>query len=65
MCVAPSTSFSNATASKSPNTVGNRALAARWLGQEVVDGRLYRLDTGTLSVLVYERETPVIERWNA
>ena len=42
-----------------------RALAARWLGQEVVDGRLYRLDTGTLSVLGYERETPVLERWNA
>jgi probable phosphoglycerate mutase len=42
-----------------------RALAARWLGQEVVDGRLYRLDTGTLSALGYERETPVIERWNA
>jgi len=41
-----------------------RALAARWLGQEVVDGRLYRLDTGTLSVLGYERETSVIERWN-
>jgi probable phosphoglycerate mutase len=41
-----------------------RALAARWLGQEVVDGRLYRLDTGTLSVLGYERETPVIARWN-
>jgi probable phosphoglycerate mutase len=42
-----------------------RALAARWLGQDVVDGRLYRLDTGTLSALGYERETPVIERWNA
>lgn len=41
-----------------------RALAARWLGQAVVDGRLYRLDTGTLSVLGYERETAVIERWN-
>ena len=41
-----------------------RALAARWLGQEVVDGRLYRLDTGTLSILGYERETPVIEHWN-
>ena len=41
-----------------------RALAARWLGQEVVDGRYYRLDTGTLSALGFERETPVIERWN-
>jgi len=42
-----------------------RALAARWLGEDVGDGRFYRLDTGTLSVLGYERETPVIERWNA
>jgi broad specificity phosphatase PhoE len=42
-----------------------RALTARWLGQSVVDGRLYRLDTGSLSVLAYERETPVIVHWNA
>jgi broad specificity phosphatase PhoE len=41
-----------------------RALAARWLGQTVADGRLYRLDTGTLSALGLERETPVLERWN-
>jgi probable phosphoglycerate mutase len=42
-----------------------RALTARWLGQAVADGRLYRLDTGTISVLAYEHEAPVIERWNA
>ena len=42
-----------------------RALTARWLGQPVTDGRFFRLDTATLSVLGYERETPVILRWNA
>ena len=42
-----------------------RVLAARWLGQTAADGRRYRLDTGTLSVLGHERETSVIERWNA
>ncbi|HEX3291820.1 MAG TPA: histidine phosphatase family protein [Gaiella sp.] len=42
-----------------------RALTARWLGQPVTDGKLYRLDTGSLSVLAYERETPVIVHWNA
>ena len=42
-----------------------RALTARWLGQPVADGRLYRLDTGSLCVLAYERETPVIVHWNA
>jgi len=42
-----------------------RVLAARWLGEAAADGRRYRLDTGTLSALGYEREAPVIERWNA
>lgn len=42
-----------------------RALTARWLGRPVADGRFYRLDTGSLSVLAYERETPVIVHWNA
>ncbi len=42
-----------------------RALAARWLGEDIREGRRYRLDTGTLSMLGFERETPVIERWNA
>lgn len=42
-----------------------RALTARWLGLVATDGRLFRLDTATVSVLSYERENPVIARWNA
>jgi broad specificity phosphatase PhoE len=42
-----------------------RVLTARWLGQPVTEGRFFRLDTATLSVLGHERETPVIVRWNA
>lgn len=42
-----------------------RVLTARWLGQPATDGRLYKLGTGTISVLGFEREQPVIERWNA
>ena len=41
-----------------------RALTARWLEQPVVEGRHYKLDTGTVCVLGYERETPVIASWN-
>jgi probable phosphoglycerate mutase len=42
----------------------SRALAARWLDQPVAEGRFFRLDTATVSVLAYEHEFPVVARWN-
>ncbi|HEX5090338.1 MAG TPA: histidine phosphatase family protein [Nocardioides sp.] len=42
-----------------------RVLAARWLGLPVEDGRLFVLQTATLSVLGDERETPALLRWNS
>jgi broad specificity phosphatase PhoE len=42
-----------------------RVLTARWLGLPPADGRLFRLDTGTVSVLGFEHGEPVILRWNA
>jgi broad specificity phosphatase PhoE len=41
-----------------------RVLTARWLGLPPADGRLFRLDTGTLSVLGTEHGEPVILAWN-
>jgi broad specificity phosphatase PhoE len=41
-----------------------RVLTARWLGLAPQAGALFKLDTGTLSALGYERETRVITRWN-
>ncbi len=41
-----------------------RILAACWIGLPPVGGRSLALDTGTLSVLGYEREARVIRHWN-
>ena len=43
----------------------SRALAARWLELPVEDGRHFLLGTATISVLGYERESPVVARWNS
>jgi probable phosphoglycerate mutase len=41
-----------------------RVLAARWVGEEAAFGGRLLLGAGGLSVLGYERETPVLARWN-
>ena len=42
-----------------------RVLTARWLDQPADEGRFFRLDTSTVSVLGFERETPVLLKWNS
>jgi broad specificity phosphatase PhoE len=42
-----------------------RVMAARWVALPPESGALFALNTGTLSVLGYERETRVVRRWNA
>jgi broad specificity phosphatase PhoE len=42
-----------------------RVLTARWLRLPPSDGKLFRLDTSTISTLGTEHDEPVIARWNA
>ena len=41
-----------------------RVLTARWLQLQPSDGKLFRLDTGTVSTLGHEHGEPVILSWN-
>ncbi|MEU4825973.1 histidine phosphatase family protein [Actinomadura citrea] len=41
-----------------------RVLTARWLGLEPARGRLFALDTGTVSALGSEHDRPVVSAWN-
>ena len=42
-----------------------RVFAARWLGLSIAMGSCLLLDTATLNILGYYRESPALKRWNA
>jgi len=42
----------------------SRALAARWIGLDVGAGRLFALAPASISILGWEREQRVLNRWN-
>ena len=41
-----------------------KVVAACWLGLPPDNGRFFTLGTASLSILGYERETPVVTLWN-
>jgi probable phosphoglycerate mutase len=41
-----------------------RILTACWIGLPPTDGRVFALATASVSVLGWERETRIIQRWN-
>ena len=41
-----------------------RVLAARWLGEPVATGRMFKLATATVSMLGWEHGRPAVEAWN-
>jgi broad specificity phosphatase PhoE len=41
-----------------------RIIAATWMGLEATSGRSFSLEPASLSVLGWERDTPVVLRWN-
>ncbi len=41
-----------------------RVMAARWVGLGPEAGRVFALAPATVSILDWERETPVVASWN-